>query len=125
MGGGHFWIERDGAGKFSLRFVPALESCECVTELEMCVSFFGAFGNVFLKRFERSRKIISVDRLLGLLEQQRERIFLGLGTGVGCGSWRRWGGGLRVEGGCGPADHREKHCGRKTTRYGVGRATHH
>src|SRR5258708_3378490 len=35
MGRRHFWIERDGAGKFRLRFLPTLESGVRITELKM------------------------------------------------------------------------------------------
>src|SRR5467141_1618080 len=74
----HFRIERDGSGKLSLRFFPTLESGKCITELKMCEGIIGAFRNIFLKRIDGSREIIFVDRLLRLLKQWRERIFLGL-----------------------------------------------
>src|SRR5258706_11903303 len=41
MSRSHFRIERDGAGEFSLCFLPTLESGACITALELCEAIIG------------------------------------------------------------------------------------
>ena len=72
----HLRVQRNRAREFSSCILRALQSDVRITKLKMRVGIVGPLRDVFLKRIERRGEILFVDRVLRLLQQRRERVFL-------------------------------------------------